>query len=48
VTNILADSLPCFRPYDLAAFLKQVHRIERLESLKEIISSRKGIVVIGA
>jgi len=29
------------RPYDLAAFLKQVHRIERLESLKEIISSKE-------
>jgi len=29
------------RPYDLAAFLKQVHRIERLENVKEIISSKE-------
>lgn len=29
------------RPYDLAAFLKQVKRLERLETLKEIISSKE-------
>ena len=29
------------RPYDLAAFLKQVNRLERLKALKEIIASKE-------
>ncbi len=28
------------RPYDLAAFIKQSYRLERLELLKELISSK--------
>ena len=29
------------RPYDLAAFLKQMNRLERLDTLKEIIASKE-------
>ena len=40
IESNLDSPFSLLRPYDLAAFLKQSYRLERLEILKELISSK--------